>query len=128
MRHLLGGPGPGAIAGTCAPLFASGIRPLRQSSCANASPRSVVIGRLLEFVIQERRARRNPAVHFGRNSGRRDAQFGGLAHALEAHPKAVAVLLEAFDGVVAELKLRTTSERERAAKIIIRLGSAASWR
>jgi hypothetical protein len=36
-------------------------------------------------------------------------------------PKAVAVLLEAFDAVVAQLDLRTNSDRERAAKIIIRL-------
>jgi hypothetical protein len=36
-------------------------------------------------------------------------------------PKAVAVLLEAFDGVVAELGLRTIADREKAAKIIIRL-------
>ena len=36
-------------------------------------------------------------------------------------PKAIAVLLEAFEGVVAELCLRTRAERERAAKIIIRL-------
>jgi hypothetical protein len=36
-------------------------------------------------------------------------------------PKAVAILLEAFDAVVAELDLRTNAEKERAAKIIIRL-------
>jgi hypothetical protein len=36
-------------------------------------------------------------------------------------PKAAAVLSEAFDGVVAELDLRTNADRERAAKIIIRL-------
>jgi len=36
-------------------------------------------------------------------------------------PKAVAVLLEAFDGVVTELELRTRADREKAAKIVIRL-------
>jgi hypothetical protein len=36
-------------------------------------------------------------------------------------PKAVAVLLEAFDVVAAELDLRTNADKERAAKIIIRL-------
>ena len=36
-------------------------------------------------------------------------------------PRAVAVLLEAFDGAVAELGLRTDGDRERAAKIIIDL-------
>jgi hypothetical protein len=36
-------------------------------------------------------------------------------------PKAIAILLEAFDAVVAELDLRTDAEKERAAKIIIRL-------
>jgi hypothetical protein len=36
-------------------------------------------------------------------------------------PKAVAILLEAFDGVVAELALRAPAERDRAAKLIIRL-------
>ena len=36
-------------------------------------------------------------------------------------PKAVAVLLEAFDAVVAELNLRANADKERAAKIIIRL-------
>ena len=36
-------------------------------------------------------------------------------------PKAVAILIEAFDGVVAELGLRTNADREKAAKIIIRL-------
>ena len=36
-------------------------------------------------------------------------------------PKATAVLLEAFDTVVAELDLRTNADKERAAKIIIRL-------
>jgi len=36
-------------------------------------------------------------------------------------PKAVAILLEAFDGVVTELALREPAERERAAKLIIRL-------
>ncbi len=36
-------------------------------------------------------------------------------------PKAVAVLLEAFNDVVAEVDLRTHADKERAAKIIIRL-------
>jgi hypothetical protein len=36
-------------------------------------------------------------------------------------PKATAVLLEAFAAVVAELDLRTNADKERAAKIIIRL-------
>jgi hypothetical protein len=36
-------------------------------------------------------------------------------------PKAVAVLTEAFDGVVAELALQAPAERARAAKLIIRL-------
>jgi hypothetical protein len=36
-------------------------------------------------------------------------------------PKAVAVLLEAFNEVVAELDLRNNTDKERAAKIIIRL-------
>ena len=36
-------------------------------------------------------------------------------------PKAAAILIEAFDGVVAELGLRTNADREKAAKIIIRL-------
>jgi hypothetical protein len=36
-------------------------------------------------------------------------------------PKAVAVLLEAFDGVVTEFELRTRADREKAAKIVIRL-------
>ena len=36
-------------------------------------------------------------------------------------PKAVAILLEAFNAVVAELDLRTGTDKERAAKIIIRI-------
>jgi hypothetical protein len=36
-------------------------------------------------------------------------------------PKAVAILLEAFNAVVAELDLRTGTDKERAAKTIIRL-------
>ena len=36
-------------------------------------------------------------------------------------PKAVAILMEAFNGVVAELGLRTPAEREEAAKLIIRV-------
>ena len=37
-------------------------------------------------------------------------------------PKAIAILMEAFDGVVAELDLQTLTDRERAAKIIMRVG------
>jgi hypothetical protein len=36
-------------------------------------------------------------------------------------PKAVAILSEAFAAVVVELDLRTNADKERAAKIIIRL-------
>jgi hypothetical protein len=36
-------------------------------------------------------------------------------------PKAVAILSEAFAAVVAELDLRTNADKERAARIIIRL-------
>jgi hypothetical protein len=36
-------------------------------------------------------------------------------------PKAVAILLQAFDGVVAELALRAPAERLRAAKLIVRV-------
>jgi hypothetical protein len=36
-------------------------------------------------------------------------------------PEAVAVLFEAFDEAVADLDLRTEADREKAAKIIIRL-------
>jgi hypothetical protein len=36
-------------------------------------------------------------------------------------PKDVAILLEAFDAAVAELDLRTNANKERAAKIVIRL-------
>ena len=39
-------------------------------------------------------------------------------------PKAVALLLEAFDDIVAELGLRTDADREKAAKIVIRLAHA----
>jgi hypothetical protein len=38
--------------------------------------------------------------------------------------KTAATLVEAFNGVVAELDLRTPAERERAAKIIIQLAGA----
>ena len=55
--------------------------------------------------------------------------IGRLEHAAEAHvgggesfgPKAVALLLEAFDGIVAELDLRSAADREKAAKIVMRL-------
>jgi hypothetical protein len=36
-------------------------------------------------------------------------------------PKSVAVLVETFNGVVAELRLQTPAERKRAAKVVIRL-------
>ena len=36
-------------------------------------------------------------------------------------PKATAVLLEAFTSVIAELDLRSNADKERAAKIIVRL-------
>ncbi|HEY1453400.1 MAG TPA: hypothetical protein VGF57_08045 [Roseiarcus sp.] len=36
-------------------------------------------------------------------------------------PKAIAILMEAFDCVVVELNLQTITEREKAAKIIIGL-------
>jgi hypothetical protein len=36
-------------------------------------------------------------------------------------PKAVAILLEAYKGLVGELGLRATAEKERAAKLIIEL-------
>ena len=52
-----------------------------------------------------------------------------LEHAAEAHvggreklrSKAVALLLEAFEGIVAELDLRSAADREKAAKIVMRL-------
>ena len=39
-------------------------------------------------------------------------------------PKAVAILVEAFNAIVAELDLRTNADKERAAKIVIRLALA----
>ena len=36
-------------------------------------------------------------------------------------PKAVALLLKAFDEIVADLDLRTEADREKAAKIVMRL-------
>jgi hypothetical protein len=36
-------------------------------------------------------------------------------------PTCVAVLVETFNGVVAELRLQTPAERKRAAKVVIRL-------
>jgi hypothetical protein len=36
-------------------------------------------------------------------------------------PKAVALLVEAFNGIVAELNLRAAADREKAAKIVTRL-------
>ena len=38
-------------------------------------------------------------------------------------PKAAAMLVEAFDGVVADLDLRTPAEKEQAAKIVIGLAT-----
>jgi hypothetical protein len=40
------------------------------------------------------------------------------------HPDSVAILLEAYNGLVAELGLRTAAEKERAAGIILRLAQA----
>ena len=37
-------------------------------------------------------------------------------------PKAIAILVKAFNNVVAELDLQTLTDRERAAKIIMRVG------
>jgi hypothetical protein len=39
-------------------------------------------------------------------------------------PKAVAILVEAFEGIVDELYLRTPAEREKAATILISLARA----
>jgi hypothetical protein len=36
-------------------------------------------------------------------------------------PKAVAILLEAYDGAVAELGLRTLAEKEKAARVVLQL-------
>ena len=36
-------------------------------------------------------------------------------------PKAIAILLEAYDGMVSELGLRTTGDQESAAKLIMRV-------
>lgn len=47
-----------------------------------------------------------------------------LDEARSFDPKAVALLLEAFDGVVADLDLRTDTDREKAAKIVMRLAHA----
>jgi hypothetical protein len=41
-------------------------------------------------------------------------------------PKAVAILVDAFDALVAELDLRTIAERERVAKIVIGLAAATA--
>lgn len=38
-------------------------------------------------------------------------------------PQAVAILVEAFDAIVAELDLRTIADREKAAKIVINLAA-----
>jgi hypothetical protein len=44
-----------------------------------------------------------------------------LEKARSFDPKAVALLLEAFNETVAELDLRTAADREKAAKIVVRL-------
>jgi hypothetical protein len=44
-----------------------------------------------------------------------------LEEARTFDPRAVALLLEAFDGIVAELDLRTPADRDKAAKIVMRL-------
>jgi hypothetical protein len=36
-------------------------------------------------------------------------------------PKAAAILVEAFDAIVADLDLRTIADREKAAKLVLRL-------
>jgi hypothetical protein len=36
-------------------------------------------------------------------------------------PKAVAIMLEAYDGVVADLGLQATDEREKAARLVMQL-------
>jgi len=41
-------------------------------------------------------------------------------------PKAVAILLEAYNGLVSELGLRATVEKERAAKLVIELAQDQS--
>jgi hypothetical protein len=44
-----------------------------------------------------------------------------LEHGGSFDPKAVTILLEAFRAIVAELDLRTVVDREKAAKIVIKL-------
>lgn len=41
-------------------------------------------------------------------------------------PKAVALLLEVFDDIVAALDLRSDADREKAAKIVVRLAHGQS--
>ena len=36
-------------------------------------------------------------------------------------PKAIAIMVEAYDGVVADLGLRATDEREKAARLVVQL-------
>ena len=49
-----------------------------------------------------------------------------LEEARNFDPKAVALLLEAFDGIVAELDLRSAADRKKAAKIVMRLALGQS--
>ena len=41
-------------------------------------------------------------------------------------PEPVAILVEAFDAIVAELDLRTIADREKAAKIVIEIAAGRS--
>jgi hypothetical protein len=41
-------------------------------------------------------------------------------------PKAVAIMLEAYDGVVAELRLQAADEREKAARLVMQLARGRS--
>ena len=55
----------------------------------------------------------------GRLEDRRMPLARMLEQSTSFNPEAVAVLLEAFNGVVTELGLQATEEREKAAKLII---------
>jgi len=47
-----------------------------------------------------------------------------LGASRDFHPKSVAILLEAYDSLVAELGLATAAEKERAASIIVHIAQA----
>jgi hypothetical protein len=49
-----------------------------------------------------------------------------LGESRNFHPNSVAILLEAYDGLVAELGLATPAEKEKAAAIIIHLAQTQS--